>query len=118
MLPLAAWVVTLGAPLVVASESVAAPAYYIVFERHGDGSVTPVFASIVNLHTPLQSLPADEVLRRELTTTRGMDLVAIAVRDAADHVVWMGSDQVNTVGTQQLALADGRFFRFRVAFRW
>lgn len=69
-------------------------ANYLVFSTEPDGTARPVYTTRVVMNGPLVSLSRAEVERRVSSAPRPIDVVAVSVRDAAQHVVYRGTVNV------------------------
>ncbi len=64
------------------------PALYIVFEKHSDGTIAPVYYRPVELASPLRSLSGEEISAALLQPSREADTLAVSLKTADGQVLY------------------------------
>lgn len=72
---------------IVGSES-GQPAHYIVFEKHGDGTIAPVYYRQVELDAPLQSVSDSQLADYLAQPSRNVERMVVALQAKDESIVY------------------------------
>jgi len=70
------------------------PAHYIVFDKHVDGTIVPVYYRLVGLAKPLQSITEERMAAALVAPSRDVDEIAVSLQDGAGQVVYQNVVQI------------------------
>jgi hypothetical protein len=85
-----------------AAQPWAQAAHYIVFERHADGSLLPVFYKLVKMKGPLPTLSMDKLVESLAAPSQNADRLVVSLLTGDGSVVYRNIVQVPAAEDQPL----------------